>query len=142
MQPLAGVRVADLTHALAGPFCTQQLQLLGADVIKLEPPDAGDDFRERPSVFAAINAGKRSVVVDLKSAPGKAILERLVARSDVLVENYRPGVTARLGIDWPSLEPINPRLIYCSISGYGQGGPLKEYSGYRVVRAGDVGHDR
>src|SRR5690348_11409703 len=106
-QPLAGVRVADLTHALAGPFCTHQLQLLGANVVKVEPPETGDDFRERPSVFAAINAGKRSIVLDLKTPDGLAALSSLVARSDVVVENYRPGVTRKLRIDWESLEPLN-----------------------------------
>jgi CoA:oxalate CoA-transferase len=124
--PLEGVRVADLTHALSGSFCTQQLHLLGADVIKVEPP-TGDDFRERPAVFAAINAGKRSVVLDLKTSSDKKSLLHLVERSDVLVENFRPGVTANLGIDWPSLREVNPRLIYCSITGYGQTGPLRDY---------------
>ena len=95
-QALAGIRVADLSHALAGPFCTHQLQLLGADVIKVEPPGSGDDFRERPAVFAAINAGKRSIVLDLKTASDRDTLVRLVETSDVLVENYRPGVTQSL----------------------------------------------
>ena len=126
-QPLDGIRVLDLTHALAGPFCTQQLQLLGADVVKVEQPGSGDDFRERPSVFAAINAGKRSIVLDLKTSDGHATLRRLAVRSDVLVENYRPGVTDTLGIDWGSLRTANPRLIYCSITGYGQTGPLRDY---------------
>src|SRR6476660_5423675 len=103
-QPLAGVKIVDLTHALAGSFCTHQLQLLGADVVKIEPPGTGDDFRERPATFAAINAGKRSVVLDLKSELGHQALSRLVARSDVLVENYRPGVTEKLGVDWPSMQ--------------------------------------
>jgi CoA:oxalate CoA-transferase len=125
--PLDGIKVADLTHALAGSFCTQQLHLLGADVVKIEPPGSGDDFRERPATFASINAGKRSVVLDLKSAHGKEALRRLVQRSDVLVENYRPGVVHDLGIDWDSLRPVNPRLIYCSITGYGQNGPLRDY---------------
>ena len=124
--PLDGIRVADLTHALSGSFCTQQLHLLGADVVKVEPP-AGDDFRERPAVFAAINAGKRSVVLDLKSSAGRKALLRLVERSDVLVENFRPGVTQNLEIDWSSLRELNPRLIYCSITGYGQTGPLRDY---------------
>jgi CoA:oxalate CoA-transferase len=84
-QPLEDVRVVDLTHALAGSFCTQQLHLLGADVVKVEPPDTGDDFRERPATFAAINAGKRSVVLDLKSDEGREVLRRLVERSDILV---------------------------------------------------------
>jgi len=126
-QPLDGVRVLDLTHALAGPFCTQQLQLLGAEVIKVEPPGGGDDFRERHSVFIALNAGKRSMVLDLKSPDGRATLHRLVAGVDVLVENYRPGVTETLHVDWESLRVINPRLIYCSITGYGQSGPLRDY---------------
>jgi len=124
--PLDGIRVADLTHALSGSFCTRQLHLLGADVIKVEPP-VGDDFRERPATFAAINAGKRSVVLDLKSEPGREALLRVVERSDVLVENFRPGVTRDLRIDWQSLQPINTALVYCSISGYGQSGPLRDY---------------
>jgi crotonobetainyl-CoA:carnitine CoA-transferase CaiB-like acyl-CoA transferase len=127
-QALDGVRVVDLSHALAGPFCTQQLQLLGADVVKVEPPGTGDDFRERPSVFAALNAGKRSIVLDLKGSTDDAdALHRLVERADVLVENYRPGVAHTLGVDWETLAPLNPRLIYCSISGYGQTGPLRDY---------------
>jgi CoA:oxalate CoA-transferase len=126
-QPLAGVKIVDLTHALAGSFCTHQLQLLGADVIKIEPPVTGDDFRERPATFAAINAGKRSVVLDLKTALGHQALSRLVANSDVLVENYRPGVTDKLGIDCPSMQALNPRLIYCSVTGYGQTGILRNY---------------
>jgi CoA:oxalate CoA-transferase len=126
-QPLDGIRVTDLTHALSGPFCTQQLQLLGADVIKVEPPGSGDDFRERPAVFAAMNAGKRSVVLDLKSPSGLDALHMIVAHADVLVENFRPAVTANLRIAWPNLREVNPRLIYRSISGYGQAGPLRDY---------------
>lgn len=127
VEPLAGIVVADLTHALAGSFCTHQLQLMGADVIKVEPPGSGDDFRERPATFAAINAGKRSIVLDLKTPDGLQTLRRLVQRADVLVENYRPGVTEKLGIDWRSLESVNPNLIYCSVTGYGQSGPLRNY---------------
>jgi len=126
-QPLADVKVVDLTHALAGSFCTHQLQMLGADVVKIEPPGTGDDFRERPATFAAINAGKRSVVLDLKSHLGSEALRRLVAKSDVMVENYRPGVTEKLGVDWPRMQSLNPRLIYCSVTGYGQTGPLRNY---------------
>ena len=124
--PLAGITVADLTHALSGSFCTQQLHLLGADVVKVEPP-VGDDFRERPATFAALNAGKRSVVLDLKSESGHALLLRLVQRADVFVENFRPGVTRDLHIDYAALEPVNPGLVYCSVSGYGQSGPLRDY---------------
>ena len=127
MQALDGIRVVDLTHAFAGPFCTQQLQLLGADVVKVEPPGSGDDFRERPSAFVALNAGKRSIVLDLKTDADRESLLRLVERSDVLVENYRPGVTEKLGITWDVLREVNPRLIYCSISGFGQSGPLRDF---------------
>jgi crotonobetainyl-CoA:carnitine CoA-transferase CaiB-like acyl-CoA transferase len=126
-QPLTGIRVTDLTHAFSGPFCTQQLQLLGADVIKVEPPETGDDFRERPAAFIALNAGKRSIVLDLKSSTDKDVLLQLVKRSDVLVENFRPGVTDKLGITWDILREVNPRLIYCSITGFGQQGPLRDF---------------
>lgn len=123
--PLAGIKVIDLTHALAGPFCTHHLQLMGAEVIKIEPP-RGDDFRARPAPFAAANAGKRSVIVDMKTAEGREAVARIAAKGDVLVENYRPGVAAKLGLDWAALKTANPRLIYCSISGFGQDGPLKD----------------
>ena len=125
-QPLAGIKVVDLTHALAGPFCTHQLQLLGADVVKVEPPAAATTFRERPGVFAAINAGKRSITVGPEVAGASRSLRRLLADADVLVENYRPGVAParrRLG---QRCATLNPRLIYCSISGYGQAGPLRD----------------
>jgi crotonobetainyl-CoA:carnitine CoA-transferase CaiB-like acyl-CoA transferase len=126
VKPLAGIKVVDLTHALAGPFCTHHLQLLGADVLKVEPPGSGDDFRARPAIFPAINAGKRSITINLKSPAGFEMLRRLLEDADVLVENYRPGVAARLGIAWDTLQVLNPRLIFCSISGYGQEGPLRD----------------
>jgi CoA:oxalate CoA-transferase len=126
VAPLAGVTVVDLTHALAGPFCTHQLQLLGADVLKVEAPGIGDDFRARPGIFAAINAGKRSLTVNLKSPEGFEVVRRLLAEADVVVENYRPGVAAKLGFTWEMLHALNPRLIFCSISGYGQDGPLRD----------------
>jgi CoA:oxalate CoA-transferase len=122
MQPLRGMRVLDLTHAFAGPYCTYLLSRLGADVIKIEPPH-GDDFRVRP-VFAQINAGKRSVVLDLRSAEGQTAAHRLAAMSDVVVENYRPGVAGALNVDADTLFGINDRLVYCSITGYGLSGPM------------------
>jgi crotonobetainyl-CoA:carnitine CoA-transferase CaiB-like acyl-CoA transferase len=125
-KPLAGIKAIDLTHALVGPVCTHHLQLLGADVVKVEPPGSGDDLRARPGIFPAINAGKRSMTVNLKSPDGFEILRRLLVGADVLVENYRPGVAAKLGIEWDSLHTLNPRLIFCSISGYGQEGPLRD----------------
>lgn len=124
-KPLAGVRVIDFTHALAGPFCTHHLALMGADVIKVEPP-RGDDFRERPGAFYAANAGKRSMTLNLQEPGARVVLERLVDRADVVVENFRPGVAARLGLEWPRLRELNSRLIFCSISGFGQHGVLKD----------------
>ena len=127
MTALGGVRVVDLTHAFAGPMCTHQLQMLGADVIKIEPRDVGDDFRARGAVFLALNAGKRSVTLDLTSPVGRTILLKLVTSADVLVENYRPGVTTKLGISYEDLRDVNPRLVYCSISGFGQNGALRNF---------------
>lgn len=132
MRPLEGIRVIDLTHVLAGPFATHQLCMLGADVIKIEKPGLGDQNRGlalRPELgglapgFVAVNAGKRSMVVDLKTDEGRATIERLVATADVFVENFRPGKAARLGLTPARLQAINPKLIYCSISGWGQVGP-------------------
>ncbi|MCX7175942.1 MAG: CaiB/BaiF CoA-transferase family protein [Proteobacteria bacterium] len=126
-RPLAGIKVIDLTHALAGPLATFHLGLMGAEVIKIETPGKGDEFRDyRATVFSQANAGKRSVTLDLKQAQGRDILHRLIAGADVAIENFRPGVAAGLGLDWATLQDINPQLIYCSISGYGQSGDLAE----------------
>jgi len=123
---LAGIRVVDLTHAYAGPFATYQLALMGAEVIKVESP-GGDEFRHwRATTFAQANAGKRSIVLDLKQPSGLAVLMRLVQDADVLVENLRPGAAAKLGVEWEALKAANPRLIFCSVSGYGQGGELRD----------------
>jgi crotonobetainyl-CoA:carnitine CoA-transferase CaiB-like acyl-CoA transferase len=138
MQALDGIRVLDLTHALAGPFCTYQLQLLGAEVIKIEKPGAGDDFRDfarlpgwdaSPS-FIAVNGGKRSVTVNLKSAEGRALVLRLAQTADVVVENLRPGAARAMGLGWEDLKAANPRLIYCSISGFGQVGEMSRWPAY------------
>lgn len=124
MMALDGVRVIDLTHALAGPFCTHNLSLLGADVIKVEPP-AGDEFRPRPhGRFSALNAGKRSVILDLKTAFGREALDKLIAGADIVIENFKPGTAAKLGLDWEALHARHPSLISCSISGFGQDGPM------------------
>jgi crotonobetainyl-CoA:carnitine CoA-transferase CaiB-like acyl-CoA transferase len=138
MQALDGIRVLDLTHALAGPFCTYQLQLLGAEVIKIERPGHGDDFRDfarlpgwdvSPS-FIAVNGGKRSVTVNLKHAQGQTIVRRLAASSDVVVENLRPGAANELHLGWDDLHPVNPRLVYCAISGFGQSGEMSRWPAY------------
>jgi len=138
MKALSGLKVLDLTHALAGPYCTYQLQLLGAEVIKIEKPKVGDDFRDfaRPDdwaagpSFIAVNGGKRSVTVNLKDPAGIEIVRKLAAEADVVVENLRPGVAEKLGLGWDALRPLNSRLIYCSISGFGQTGRIKDWPAY------------
>ena len=143
----AGLRVLDFTTTIAGPHCTRLLADLGADVIKVEAPD-GDMMRTRPplragasSNFGWLNAGKRSVVLDLKERSAVETVRRLVVDMDVLVENYRPGVMQRLGLDYPSLADLNPRLVYCSISGYGQTGPSAELAAYAPVIHATAGYD-
>ncbi|MAC57265.1 MAG: CoA transferase [Novosphingobium sp.] len=138
--PLAGVRVLDFTRVLAGPAASLALADLGAEVFKIEPPGTGDETRTFPPMrdgeshyYLAINRGKRSIVVDLKSAEGIALVKDLAAKCDVLVENYRPGVMDRLGLGYETIKAINPRLIYCSISGYGQTGPLKDRPSFDIV---------
>lgn len=139
--PLEGVRVLDLTRALAGPFCTMMLADLGADVVKVEPPGEGDETRKwgppfvngESAYFMSINRNKRSIVLDLKSDKGLQILWKLVKKSDVFVENFRPGTTSRLGVDYEHMNKLNPSIIYCSISGFGQSGPDREMPGYDLV---------
>ena len=149
-KPLSGVRVLDLTNVLAGPYCCYQLALLGADVIKVERPGSGDLARvlgadpERNQEgmgisFLAQNAGKRAVTLDLKSKRGKDLLKALVRDADVLVENFRPGVMARLGLDYETLNAVNPSLIYCAISGFGQTGPRKNDPAYDQIIQGVSG---
>lgn len=137
MQPLDGIRVLDLSRVLAGPYCTMVLGDLGADVIKVESPE-GDETRGWGPPFAdgesayylCVNRNKRSIVVDFKTDQGREILQQLIRRSDVLVENFRPGTLARFSLDFESAARLNPKLIYCSISGFGQTGPLRDKPGY------------
>jgi CoA:oxalate CoA-transferase len=141
--PLDGVKVLDLARVLAGPLCASMLADLGASVTKIEIPGHGDDSRAftphidgESSYFMLVNRGKKSVTIDMKSAEGLALLRGLIARTDILVENFRPGVTARLGIDYEAVRLINPRLIYVSISGFGQTGPLAHRAAYdHIVQA-------
>jgi crotonobetainyl-CoA:carnitine CoA-transferase CaiB-like acyl-CoA transferase len=139
MMPLEGIRVLDFTHAIAGPTATQMLAQLGAQVTKVEPPGTGDSFRHYtehaglPGLsipFAAVNAGKRSLTLDLKAPEGLAIARDLAQKADVLVENFRPGVMDRLGLGCESLRSCHSRLIYLSLSGFGQQGPLKDRGAY------------
>ncbi len=145
--PYDGLRVLDLTTTLAGPYCTRLLADLGADVVKIESPD-GDMQRSRPplrdgasTMFGQLNAGKRSVVLDLKQEEGRRALLGLAERADVLVENFRPGVMRRLALDYERLAGLNPRLIYCAISGYGQTGPASGRPAYAPVVHAASGYD-
>jgi crotonobetainyl-CoA:carnitine CoA-transferase CaiB-like acyl-CoA transferase len=142
---LAGIRVLDLSRVLAGPWCTQTLADLGADVIKIERPGAGDDTRgwgppflkddtgqdtAEAAYYLGTNRNKRSVTCDISSATGQAVIRELVAHCDVFVENFKVGDMARYGLDYASLQPLNPRLVYCSVTGFGQTGPYRERAGY------------
>src|ERR671936_835613 len=147
MRPLDGITVLDLTRVLSGPYCTMLLADMGARVIKVEQPGKGDDTRawgppfvERESAyFLSINRNKESVTLDFKRAEGRAVLDRLIARSDVVVENFRPGTLAKLGLDYASLSARDERLIYCSISGFGQTGPRRAEPGYDAVMQAEGG---
>jgi crotonobetainyl-CoA:carnitine CoA-transferase CaiB-like acyl-CoA transferase len=144
---LAGLRVVDFTTTIAGPHCTRLLADLGATVIKIEAPD-GDMMRTRPplrdgasAMFGQLNVNKQSVVLDLKNPQGVAAARKLIAGADVLVENYRPGVMKRLGLDYPSVSAANPRLVYCAISGYGQTGPSANLAAYAPVVQAASGYE-
>jgi crotonobetainyl-CoA:carnitine CoA-transferase CaiB-like acyl-CoA transferase len=138
--PLTGVRVLDFTRVLAGPAASLALADLGAEIIKIEPPGTGDETRSFPPLrdgeshyFLSVNRGKKSIVIDLKSDAGRDLARDLAAKCDIVVENYRPGVMDRLGLGYAALSAINPRLIYCAISGYGQTGPLKDNPSFDIV---------
>ena len=142
---LDGIRVLELGQVMAGPFCALQLCDMGANVIKVEPPD-GDPTRQMgaragtdSTCFTAMNRGKRGIVLDLKSASGREALVRLAAQADIFIENFRPGVMHALGLDYPALSAVNPRLIYASISGYGQTGPDRAKGGFDLVAQGASG---
>jgi crotonobetainyl-CoA:carnitine CoA-transferase CaiB-like acyl-CoA transferase len=144
VSALAGLRVLELTQVMAGPFCGQVLADMGADVVKVEPPD-GDPTRrslgfrvrgEDTAAFLAVNRNKRSLVLDLKDDRHRAVFHRLAADADVVLENYRPGVAARLGVDWETLSALNERLVYASVSGFGQTGPYAMRPGYDLIAQG------
>ncbi len=146
-KALAGIRVLDLTNVLAGPFCAYQFALLGAEVIKVEVPGSGDLARQlgadtelngrgMGASFLAQNGGKRSITLNLKSAAGREVLCRLVASADALIENFRPGVMDRLGVGYEALKAVNPRLVYCAISGFGQDGPMRHAPAYDQIVQG------
>jgi crotonobetainyl-CoA:carnitine CoA-transferase CaiB-like acyl-CoA transferase len=138
--PLQGIRVLDFTRVLAGPSAALALADLGAEVLKIEPPGTGDDtrlfppFRDNVShYFLSVNRGKKSIVIDLKTDAGVALAKDLAAKCDIVIENYRPGVMDRLGLGYAALSALNPRLIYCAISGFGMTGPLRDRPSFDIV---------
>ena len=146
-RPLDGLRILDFSTTIAGPHCSRLMADMGADVIKVESPE-GDLMRSRPvlregasTMFGQLNAGKKSIVLDLKRPQAIAAIKKLVAKVDIVVENYRPGVMKRLGLDYPVLAAINPKLIYCAISGYGQTGPGAGRPAYAPVIHAATGYD-
>ena len=137
---LSGVRILDLTRVLAGPFCTMLMADMGADVVKIEEPGKGDDTRTYPpfiegcsAYFCNMNRNKKSITLDLKKPEAKAIFKEMVKNVDIVIENYKPGTMAKLGIGYEDLKEINPRLIFASISGFGQYGPYRERPGYDII---------
>ena len=147
MTPLHGLTVLDLTRVLSGPYCTMMLADMGARVIKVEQPGKGDDTRGwgppfiegESAYFLSINRNKESITLDFKRAAGRDLLHRLLASADVLVENFRPGTLPKLGLDYATLAPKYPRLVYCSISGFGHTGPRQREAGYDAVMQGEGG---
>lgn len=142
-QALQGMRVVDLTQVLAGPYCTMVLGDMGADVIKVEKAAGGDDTRkmgpyinEESYMYMMVNRNKRGMCLDLKTPEGLSVFKELIRTADVMIENYRPGVAKKLGIDFEALKAVNPSLIYCSISGYGQTGPYSQKGGYDIMAQG------
>ena len=147
MKALEGIRVLDLTRALAGPFCTLMLGDYGADVIKVEMPGSGDDTRhwgppfigEESAYFLSINRNKRSLTLNFKEPQAKKIFLQLAEKADVVVENFTPGVMSRFGLDYDTVKGTNPKIIYCSISGFGQSGPYKDRPAYDQIMQGISG---
>ncbi len=143
MGPLKDLKVIDLTRVLAGPFCAMMLADLGAEVIKIERPETGDDSRAfgphqngESAYFMSINRGKKSITLDLKAEKGKEVFLRLIKDADILVENFKPGVMKKLGLGYDSLKEINPKLIYCASSGFGQTGPYSSRPAYDLIIQG------
>ncbi len=146
-QPLAGIRVVELAHVMAGPVCGRMLADMGADVVKVEPPGSGDPTRafapprmgEAAAAFVMMNRNKRGIVIDLKRRPGREAARRMLARCDVVIENFRPGVMEELGLAYESLRAENAGLVYCQITGYGRTGPLASHRGFDLIAQGMTG---
>ena len=146
MQPLTGIKVVDLSHVLSGPYCTMVLGDMGAEIIKVEQYPSGDTIRTMPPLrngesygFSMVNRNKKSLRLNLPTKKGREVLYKLVESADIFIENFRPGVAKKLGIDYETLKEINPELIYCSISGYGQTGPYSHKGGFDIMAQGMSG---
>ena len=146
-SPLEGIKVLDCSQILAGPYCSMLLADMGADVVKIEKPGGGDDTRRmgppfmegESAAFLAMNRNKRSVVLNFKNSDGVAAMSRMLADADVIIENYRAGVMGRLGLDYDTVQELNPGIIYCSISGFGRTGPYAERAGFDLIAQGMSG---
>jgi len=146
-KPLDGVKVLDMTRVLAGPYCTMMLGDMGADVVKIERPEAGDDTRGygppfvngESAYFMSINRSKRSLTLNLKNPEALKTLQQLIETADVLVENFRPGTMESFGFGYETVQQLNPRLIFCSISGFGHTGPKSDLPGYDLIIQGEGG---
>jgi crotonobetainyl-CoA:carnitine CoA-transferase CaiB-like acyl-CoA transferase len=145
-QPLKGIRVLDLTRVLAGPYCAMLLGDMGAEVIKIEEPDRGDDTRGWPpfasgesTYFMSVNRNKKSVTLNLKAPEGRELLKRLAKKSDVLLENFRTGTMEKLGLGYATLSKLNPKLVYCAMSGFGESGPESHRGGYDLIVQAESG---
>ena len=147
MKPLDGIKVVDLSRILAGPYCSMILADMGAEVVKIENPDGGDDTRAwgppflegESTYFLSINRNKKSLTLNLKDPRGKDVLRRLIAQGDVLLENFRPGALERLGFGYEAVKVLNSRMVYCSVSGFGQTGPDAQRPGYDLIAQGESG---
>ncbi len=146
-KPLSDIKVLDLSRVLAGPYCTMMMADMGADVIKVEQPGKGDDTRGygppflngESTYFMSVNRNKRSMTLNMKNERGKEVLTGLIRQADVLVENFRPGTLEKLGFGYDAVRELNPRLVYCSISGYGHTGPAAHFPGYDLIVQGEGG---
>src|SRR5437667_9447878 len=147
MKPLDDLFVVDLSRILSGPVCTMLLADMGAEVVKVEPPPSGDDSRQWgppfiggiSTYFLSVNRNKKSLSLNLKTAEGQRVLWKLIERADVLIENFRPGVLEKLGFGYEAVAKVQRRLVYCSISGFGQTGPYSDRPGYDVIAQGESG---
>ena len=147
MPPLSGIRVIELAHIMAGPVCGLMLGDMGADVVKVERLPGGDgsraflppDVRGESAAFMMLNRGKRGLALDLRSEEGRTLVRRLVSGADVIIENFRTGTMERMGLGFEALSTLNPRLVYCQITGYGRTGPLSHQGGFDLIAQGYSG---